>query len=172
MANHWIGVVSRAHVQRGVRGGFIQLNHGKKAAVQRLKAGDFIAIYSPRTDYPDGEPLQAFTALGRVLTGEVYRVRMTEDFEPYRVDVQFAACREAPIRPLIGALSFIRNRASWGAAFRFGLLRVPEADFDIIRQAMTPVDEPVSRDRAVRSTPSRPRSLPSARGSRPTRPPG
>jgi len=98
MANHWIGVVSRDHVQRGVRGGFIQLNHGKKSAVQRLRAGDFIAIYSPRTDYPDGEPLQAFTALGRVLTGEVYRVRMTEDFEPYRVDVQFAACREALAR--------------------------------------------------------------------------
>ena len=59
----WIGVVSREHVQRSVQGGFIQLNHGKKAPVQRLRAGDGLVTYSPRTAYPDGEPFQAFTAL-------------------------------------------------------------------------------------------------------------
>jgi hypothetical protein len=139
MANYWIGVVSRSHIQRGVEGGFIQLNHGKKAAVQRLKAGDFIAIYSPRTDYPDGRPLQAFTALGRVLNGEVYQVRVSEDFKPYRVDVQFETCCETPIRALIGELSFIKNKASWGAAFKFGYVRIPEVDFGIIRRAMAPV---------------------------------
>ena len=32
----WIGVVSRAHVQIGVSGGFVQLNHGKKAPLQKL----------------------------------------------------------------------------------------------------------------------------------------
>jgi hypothetical protein len=26
----WIGVVSRSHVEVGVKGGFIQLSHGKK----------------------------------------------------------------------------------------------------------------------------------------------
>lgn len=31
--NHWLGVVSRSHVQAGVQGGFIQLNHGKKALI-------------------------------------------------------------------------------------------------------------------------------------------
>ena len=28
---YWIGVVSREHVMLGVKGGFIQLNHGKRA---------------------------------------------------------------------------------------------------------------------------------------------
>ena len=134
--SHWIGVVSRAHVQIGVRGGFIQLNHGKKAALQRLRAGDGIAIYSPRTDYPDGAPLQAFTAIGTVVSGEVYQVQMTSDFHPYRVDVAFHKCGEAPIRPLVADLSFITNKTHWGAAFRFGYLRVPEADFARIAQAM------------------------------------
>ena len=36
----WIGVASRDHVNIGVKGGFIQLNHGKQAAVRRLKAGE------------------------------------------------------------------------------------------------------------------------------------
>ena len=136
MENFWIGVVSRSHVQIGVRGGFMQLNHGKKAPLQRLHAGDYIAVYSPKTAYPYGEPLQAFTAIGRVVTGEVYQVEMSPDFKPYRVDVQFMSCAETPIRPLIPTLSFIKNKQSWGAAFKFGHLKVPREDFVQVSQAM------------------------------------
>jgi hypothetical protein len=132
----WIGVVSREHVLIGVSGGFLQLNHGKKAPVQRLRAGDAVAVYSPRTSYPDGEPLQSFTAIGTVKPGDVYQVEMSEDFKPYRVDVQFFPCREAPIRPLIESLSFIPNKTHWGGAFRFGYIRVPAADFMLIARAM------------------------------------
>ena len=136
MENYWVGVVSRSHIEIGVRGGFMQLNHGKKAPVQRLKAGDWIAVYSPKTAYPDGEPLQAFTAIGRVNTGEVYQVEMSPDFKPYRVDVTFLPCTEAPIRPLIPTLSFIRNKQSWGAAFRFGQIKIPRVDFVQVSQAL------------------------------------
>ena len=136
MENHWIGVVSRSHIEIGVRGGFIQLNHGKKSAVQRLKAADCIAIYSPKVAYPDGEPLQAFTAIGRVTTGVVYQVEMSADFKPYRVDIEFLPCVEAPIRPLIQHLSFIKNKQSWGAAFMVGQLKVPRDDFVQISRAM------------------------------------
>ncbi|WP_341675480.1 EVE domain-containing protein [Niveibacterium sp. SC-1] len=132
----WIGVVSREHVMRGVEGGFIQLNHGKRAPLQRLQAGDRVALYSPREAYPDGAPLQAFTAIGEVVSGEVYQVEMAPDFKPYRVDVRFLPCEEASIRPLIEDLSFIRDKTHWGAAFRFGYVRVPEADFLLIAQAM------------------------------------
>ena len=76
----WIGVVSRSHVQLGVQGSFIQLNHGKKAPLQKFRAGDGLLMYSPRTSYPDGEPLQAFTAVGVVVTGEIYQVEMSPDF--------------------------------------------------------------------------------------------
>lgn len=134
--NYWIGVVSRAHVQLGVQGGFVQLNHGKKAPVSRLRAGDGLAMYSPRTAYPDGEPLQSFTAIGVVSTGEIYQVEMSPDFQPYRVDVKFVRCEEAPIKPLIEKLSFIKNKARWGAAFRFGQIKVSLADFLLIARAM------------------------------------
>ncbi len=53
---------------------------------------------SPRTDYPDGEPLRSFTALGVVTSGEIHQVEMSPDFKPYRVDVRFLECREAPIQ--------------------------------------------------------------------------
>src|SRR4029077_11797831 len=90
----WIGVVSRQHAHLGVEGGFIQLNHGKKAPLQSLRAGDGVVMYSPRTAYPDGEVLQSFTAIGVVHSGEVYRVKMAEDFEPYRVNVNFFKAKE------------------------------------------------------------------------------
>jgi len=132
----WIGVVSRQHVHLGVEGGFIQLNHGKKAPLQRLQAGDGVVMYSPRTTYPEGELLQSFTAIGVVCSGEVYRVKMAKDFEPYRLDVKFFKAKEAPIKPLIEALSFIKNKARWGAAFRFGHVKVSAEDFILIAKTM------------------------------------
>ena len=108
----WIGVVSREHIHVGVKGGFIQLGHGKKAPLQRLRASDGLAMYSPRTAYPDGEPLQA------------------------RVDVTFFDANEAPIKPLIDALSFIKNKTQWGSAFRFGQIKIPAEDFKLIAKAM------------------------------------
>jgi hypothetical protein len=119
-----------------VKGGFIQLNHGKKAPLQKLRAGDGLLMYSPRTSYPDGNVLQAFTAIGIVASGEIYQVEMSPDFKPYRVDVRFLKCHEALIEPLINNLSFIKNKKHWGAAFRFGQLKVPAADFALISKAM------------------------------------
>ena len=133
---YWIGVVSREHVMLGVKGGFMQLNHGKRAPLQRLSASDGVVFYSPRTSYPDGEPLQAFTAIGRVKTGEVYQATMTPRFKPFRVNVTFLKAKTAPIRPLIYRLSFIADKAHWGARFRFGHLKIGAADFAHIAAAM------------------------------------
>jgi hypothetical protein len=138
MRNHWIGVVSRSHVLIGVKGGFVQLEHGKQAPLRRMHAGDMLAMYSPRESYPEGAALRAFTAIGVVRTGEVYQVKMSADFEPYRVDIEFFPCVDAPVAPLIERLSFIRSKKHWGAAFRFGYLKVPESDFALIADAMRP----------------------------------
>ena len=70
---YWINTVSRGHVQRGVAGGFTQANHGKPHMLRRMARGDWIVFYSPKTDYPDGAPLQAFTAIGQVADDEVYQ---------------------------------------------------------------------------------------------------
>jgi hypothetical protein len=134
--NYWIGVVSRSHVQLGAQGGFVQLGHGKRAPLERLRAGDGLVMYSPRTSYPSGEALQSFTAIGIVTSGEIYQVETSPDFRPYRVDVSYLECREAPIKPLVERLSFIRSKTNWGAAFRFGQLKIPAYDFALIACAM------------------------------------
>ncbi len=134
--SYWVGVVSREHVQIGVAGGFIQLNHGKRAPLQKMRAGDGLLMYSPKVSHPDGANLQAFTAIGQVLTGEIYQVEMNPEFKPYRINVNFLACQEAAIRPLIDALTCIYDKAHWGAAFRFGQLSIPQSDFALIAAAM------------------------------------
>jgi len=136
MRNYWIGVVSKEHVDIGVAGGFTQVNHGKAGPLERMRAGDGFVFYSPRTSYPDGESLQAFTAIGRIRTGTVYQAAMGESLRPFRLDVDYFPAQLAPVRPLIAELSFIRSKVHWGAAFRFGVVRVPEADFALIATAM------------------------------------
>jgi hypothetical protein len=134
--NYWIGVVSKEHVDIGVAGGFTQVNHGKAGPLERMRAGDGFVFYSPRQSYPDGEPLQAFTAIGRIRSGTVYQAQVDDSFRPFRLDVEYLSAQPAPVRPLIAELSFIRSKEHWGAAFRFGVVRVPEADFARIATAM------------------------------------
>jgi hypothetical protein len=134
---HWINTVSRDHVRRGVAGGFTQANHGKSTGLTRMSEGDWIAFYSPKTDYPQGDPLQAFTAIGQVLDDQPYQVEMTPDFHPFRRNVEFLDCQESPIRPLIDQLDFIEDKKQWGFRFRFGLFQITEHDFEVIRAAMT-----------------------------------
>ncbi|MBD0291854.1 MAG: EVE domain-containing protein, partial [Thermoleophilia bacterium] len=81
---YWIGVVSHAHVRRGVAGGFAQLSHGKEAPLRRLAAGDWLVYYSPRRTHPDGEPLQAFTAIGEVADDELFQVEGDGGVRPWR----------------------------------------------------------------------------------------
>lgn len=133
---YWIGVASRDHVQRGVEGGFLQLGHGKLAPVRALRQDDYVVYYSPRTTYPDGEPLKAFTAVGRVLDDVPEQVAQTADFHPYRRRVEYFEAREAPIQPLLAELALTRDRKNWGILFRRSSVEIRREDFEVIRAAM------------------------------------
>jgi hypothetical protein len=136
MQSYWIGVASRDHVRRGVSGGFCQLGHGSMHAVRRLSPGDWIVYYSPRSQLDGGEPVQAFTAIGRIAPAEAYQADMGSGFVAGRRDVDFLECGEAPIRPLVDRLGFIANKKNWAYPFRFGLLSVSQEDFRLIAEAM------------------------------------
>jgi hypothetical protein len=132
----WIGVVSASHVKRGTQGGFAQLCHGKAAPLRRMRPGDWLVYYSPRTDMANGEPLQAFTAIGQVEDDVVYEYRMSDSFVPYRRNIRYARCREAKIAPLLKQLSFTRDNRNWGYSFRFGHFEISREDFLLIAAAM------------------------------------
>src|SRR5690242_20031893 len=131
----WIVVVSRAAVDAAVAGGYVEVSHGKAGPLERMRAGDALACYSPRATDDGGASVQAFTALGRVADAPLYQA--THQHQPFRRAVDWLDATPAPVRPLIDALGFIRNKTHWGTAFRFGYLRVPPDDFARIAAAMS-----------------------------------
>ncbi len=146
IARYWVNTVSLDHVRIAVAGGFTQAGHGSRSRLGRLRPGDGLAFYSPRTSFENGDPLQQFSALGMVTGDEPYQVEMSADVHPWRTAVRFLPSRPAAARPLLGRLSFVPDPERWGLPFRRGLFEVSEADFGTIAAEMGaawPVDADV-----------------------------
>lgn len=127
----WMGVVQREHVHRGVALGIAQTNHGAMTGVRRMTGGDRIVYYSPKTAYPDGDPLKQFTAIGTIADGEPWQ---TDGMWRRRVDY-IEGVRPTPIAELSGELE-LTSAPNWGYALRRGLLELSEHDFALIATAM------------------------------------
>ncbi|MCX6500693.1 MAG: EVE domain-containing protein [Arthrobacter sp.] len=132
-----MNTVSLDHVQAGVSGGFTQADHGAESRLRRLRPGDGIVFYSPRTSLRGGVPVQQFTAIAVVTGDQPYQVNMSEDFHPWRLAVRFARCRAVDAKSLVPLLSFIQDPTHWGLPFRRGLFAIPEADYRVIAAAMS-----------------------------------
>lgn len=135
MTKYWIAVASAEHARRG-KAGFMQVNHGKKAPLQRIKAGDGVTYYSPALTIGGKDKLQSFVTIGRVRDEELYQGIMGGDFTPWRRNVDYADANEAPIAPLLDQLEFTRGNRNWGYQMRFGLFEISEHDFGVIAEAM------------------------------------
>ena len=138
MTNYWIGVAAYDHVKAGVEGGFAQLGHGKASVLKELNQGDWIVYYSPRMQLRGGKKVQAFTSLGQIVSVSCYQAESTDDFHPYRVDVDYQKqVEQADIRPLLSRLELTKNRgAQWGLAFRRSRIKICDDDFRLISAAM------------------------------------
>ncbi|WP_035873151.1 EVE domain-containing protein [Cucumibacter marinus] len=134
---YWIAVASAEHARRGATdGGFMQVCHGKGAPLRRIAPGDGVVYYSPTETFRGTDKLQRFTLIGRVRDNTIYTADMGNGFVPHRRDVDYAAARETPIRPLLDQLEFTKGKRNWGYQFRFGLFEISEADYRLIAEAM------------------------------------
>jgi hypothetical protein len=136
VTQYWVGVASRDHVVAAVRGGFCQVNYGKEAPVKRLRLGDRLVYYSPKTRMRAGDPLQAFTAIGEIADKEPHRVRVSDTFQPFRRQVRYQDSREAPLHPLLGRLTFSTASEAWGQVLRRGFFAIEHDDYLAIVQEM------------------------------------
>lgn len=132
---YWLGVVCRDHVRRGTGLGIAQLGHGKRVGLARLDAGDGLVYYSPRTSLRDGEPLQAFTAIGEVADDEIWQAD-EGTFKPWRRRVDYLAdTTDVNVHDLDGELA-LTAEPNWGNRLRRGLVELTPADYRVIRSAM------------------------------------
>ena len=130
----WIAVVAGDAAVAAMAQGYLQLASGKAGPLERMRGGDGFLLYSPR-ESAAGTALQAFTAVGRVRDAPI-EMAGSEPGGPFRRSAEFLPAGVAPIRPLLPALTFVRDPARWGAVFRFGVVRIPDVDFACIAQAM------------------------------------
>jgi predicted RNA-binding protein len=133
---YWIGVASKEHVGLGLKGGFAQFSHGKPGPARRLSKGDWVIYYSAKEVYGEPALCQRFTAIGQVVDSGPIQVEQFPGFKPWRRKVAYREAAEIGIHPLIDRLSFIKNKARWGMAFRFGFFEIREADFTVIAKRM------------------------------------
>jgi hypothetical protein len=120
-----------------------------------LHQGDWLIYYSPRTSYPSGAPLQAFTAVGQITSEAPYQVTLPDGFQPFRHTVRYLPCRSVPIQEVLEDLTFLPDKQRWGARFRFGLLMVSRTDFQRIARAMG-VNIPARKEEASEAPSFRP----------------
>jgi len=132
----WITTISLAHANRGIVGGYVQAGHGGKSRLERLQAGDRIVCYSPRSDHPEGRPVQQFTAWGVVVGREPYQVDLAPGPQAWRRQVGFEPSLPVDVHGLLDRLGFVPDPRHWGMPFRRGLFTIPAADFDLIVAAM------------------------------------
>ena len=138
---YWLAVVQREHVLRGVSLGIVQTNHGAKPGIQRMQPGDGLVYYSPKTSYPDGDPLREFTAIGHIAEGDAWQADATmsgmSDFRPWRRKVDYDESAHAtPIALLLEILELTRGNRNWGFVMRRGQVEISAHDFGVIANEM------------------------------------
>jgi hypothetical protein len=133
---YWINTLPKDHVVIGKKEGIVQAHHGRADPLKRLKAGDKVIFYSPKTMSQGGIPLKAFTGVAKISDERIDQIQLAGDSRPSRLTAEFEDCNEIPVEPLIAKLHFIHNKKSWGYLFQFGLFEISESDFILIYSRM------------------------------------
>jgi hypothetical protein len=102
-----------------------------------MRAGDWLLYYSPTTEFGGGEPLRAFTALGRVADEQVYPFDMGGGFVPFRRGIDYLPIqREVALAEIRSRLELVRHTPNWGLLARRGHFELGLADAERIARAM------------------------------------
>ena len=136
MPQFWIGVAHAKQVGLIRAKGLVAFSKGQKAPVAKMSTGDQVVYYAPRSDF-EGDAVQAFITLATVTGDAPYETPLMGDATAWVREADYAQTGEAPIRPMIPDLTFIKKPTHWGMAFRSSHFEITEADFDRIRAAMT-----------------------------------
>ena len=137
LGKYWVSVIAATHAGFAMDQGIAAFSKGKRSSVARVSRGDHFVYYSPKTGISEGDPVQAFTALGEI-TGdaEIEMPWADTGVMAWIKEASYEVIRPAPVKPMIEDLSFVTNPRYWGMAFRRGQFEISAEDFNRIAHAM------------------------------------
>ncbi len=134
---YFIVVVCEDHCVVGIEEGIIQACHGKLSPMQKLKHGDKVILYAPRVSISSSILSRKFISIGTVKDEELYQLNITEDFSPFRRNVEYdKSLKPVYIYDILDLLDLTKNNKNWGIKFRYGFFEISENDFNTIYNHM------------------------------------
>ncbi len=98
------------------------VNHGKRGPLVRMGVGDRILVYSPKTTFPGGDPLQAIAIVGTVTGAEPQPSAVIPG--GFRLEAELREIEPVP-------LARVRDHVPT-SRLRFGCFELPPGDADAI----------------------------------------
>lgn len=136
MAAYYLGIAEKNYVEMCVERGVVVLGIDGPSGVRKLKPGDGVVYYSPKTA-PDGEVLRSFTAIGEVVGESEYEMSFDSGTQLWVRNVEWKdGARQISIYDHLDALSWIKKPKNWGFYMRGSHRAIPGEDFALISGAM------------------------------------
>src|SRR3546814_15854 len=98
---YWITVATQEHIRRGQTNSFLQIGHGKRTILARIKQDDWVIFYAPKVSLSDKTPIESFIAMGQAVDSDIAKVMVTAEYQPYRRRFIYAPIVPVPIEPLL-----------------------------------------------------------------------
>ena len=110
----------------------------KSTVLKSFELGDLIVFYVSRESLSSTKRIGKFIGLAEVVSQSYHSTApiWNNGLFPERIDIEPVSEKSCDIKALLDRLRFIKNKASWGATFLFGILRISHDDFDTIRENM------------------------------------
>ena len=114
--------------------GIAQINHGKRAPLTRMHAGDALIHYSPTVQRGDRTPYQHSTAAGQLPDDDFWQAN-EGNFQLFRRRIEHLPADSVPLTELTPMLH-LTQESNWGYQLRYGLAPFDAHDTHIITEAM------------------------------------
>ena len=110
----------------------------KKAVLKSFQPGDLVVFYVSRESLSSTKKIGKFIGSAEVVSQSYHSLMpiWNHGVFPQRIDIEPVSEKSCDVKSLIDRLRFIKNKASWGASFISGILKIPHDDFDTIQENM------------------------------------
>lgn len=136
--NHWLICITEDNLEITLRENVIGFVETQARRLNSFRVGDLVIFYVSRKSLSSFGGMAKCSGVARI-TGEDY-VSSTRLWNhgvfPIRIDIKTLSHKSCDFRTLISNLTFIKNKAHWGASLMPGIIKIPAQDFETIQSHM------------------------------------